>query len=238
MSSEYIILHDSPHTQTMAWEEPTEAPVRKLALALAKPESTTPDSSFLTPNAVKSLIDQQIQVFIQYGFANHNPFSDTDYADMGVEFAVQYLDLATASRVVLKFDAFTTDQLALAHEQQVLCSILPPADISAEYMEAANARHVTLVCLGNILHPDGLPAMEAIRKVTLSDAGFQIALSNFVLPVVETLVHSPTLSYALQRNPALSQGVLCHAGSICDKTVAERLHLPWKDVLSLCWDLN
>jgi hypothetical protein len=59
MSSEYIILHDSPHTETQAWEAAIETPTRKRTLALAKPESTFPDSGFLTPNAVKSLVEQQ-----------------------------------------------------------------------------------------------------------------------------------------------------------------------------------
>ena len=78
MSSEYIILHDSPHTETQAWEAAIETPTRKRTLALAKSESAFPDSGFLTPNAVKSLVEQQLQIYVQYGFGNHNPFSDAD----------------------------------------------------------------------------------------------------------------------------------------------------------------
>ncbi|MBO6026425.1 MAG: hypothetical protein J6P73_04185, partial [Bacteroidales bacterium] len=75
MSSEYIILQDTPHVETQAWEAAVETPTRKLTLALAKPEAAHPDSGFLTPNAVSNLTDEQVKVFAQFGFANHNPFS-------------------------------------------------------------------------------------------------------------------------------------------------------------------
>ena len=238
MSSEYIILHDSPHVQTQTWEAAVENPTQKLTLALAKPEIPQPDSGFLTPNALRTLIDQGIKVFAQFGFANHNPFSDTDYADAGVEFTNHFADLSMLSPLVFKFDAFTPDQIALSKEKQVLFSMLLPDDLNPDYIEAVNERKITLIGL-NLLHgDDGIPAMDKIRKETLSDAGFQIALSNFLLPLADTLVHAPSFAYALQRAPELMQGVLCHAGHLCHQPTAERLKLPWRDILSLCWNLN
>ena len=238
MSSEYIILQDIPHVETQTWEAAVETPVRKLTLALAKSETAHPDSGFLTPNAVRSLIDQQIKVFVQFGFANHNPYSDTDYADAGAEFTRHYPDLSMLSNLILKFDTFTLDQIALAKEGQILFSVLSPSELSPEYIEAVNERKITMICL-DLMHDDeGTPAMEKIRKTTLSEEGFQIAISNFLLPLTDTLVHAPTVAYALQRAPELLQAVLCHAGSLCHQPTAERLHLPWRDILSLCWDLN
>ena len=227
MSSEYIILHDSPHTETQAWEAAIETPTRKRTLALAKPESTFPDSGFLTPNAVKSLVEQQLQIYVQYGFGNHNPFSDADYAD-----------LSMLSNIVLKFDAFTLDQIALAKEKQTLFSMLSPEMFTPEYIEAVNERKITMITLDLMHGDDELPAPDKIRRATLSEAGFQIALSNFVLPLAETLAHAPSLPYALQRAPELMQGILCHDGHICHQPTAERLHLSFRDILSLCWDLN
>lgn len=238
MSSEYIILHDSPHTETQAWEAAVETPVRKLNLALAKPEAAHPDSGFLTPTAVRNLIDQQVNVFIQYGFGNHNPFSDSDYADAGAEFVTPYADLTILSNLVLKFDAFTLGQIALCKENQILFSVLSPENITEEYIRAINERKVTAICLDLLNNEQGASVMEQIRKETLSDAGFQIALSNFIIPLTETLVHAPSIPYALQRAPELMQGVLCHAGTLCHQQTAENLHLAWRDILSLCWDLN
>ena len=238
MSSEYIILQDTPHVETLAWEAPVETPTRKLTLALAKPDGSFPDSGFLTPNAVRTLADQQVKVFMQFGFSNHNPFTDTDYADAGAEFTQHYADLSVLSKLVLKFDAFTLDQIALSKENQILFSVLSPAELTQEYVNAVNEKKITMFCL-DLMHDDeGTPAMEKIRKTTLSEAGFQIALSNFMFPVVDTLVHAPTVAYALQRAPELLQAVLCHAGSLCHQPTAERLHLPFRDILSLCWDLN
>ena len=238
MSSEYIILQDTPHVETQTWEAAVEAPTRKLTLALAKPETAHPDSGFLTPNAVRTLTDQQVKVFAQFGFGNHNPFSDTDYADAGAEFTHHYADLSMLSHLVIKFDAFTLDQIALSKENQILFSVLSPENINAEYINAVNEKKITMICLDLLQDDSGLPVIEKIRKATLSEAGFQIALSNYVLPLIDTLIHAPSITYALQRAPELIQAYLCHAGTLCHQPTADQLHLPWRDIVSLCWDLN
>ena len=238
MSSEYIILQDTPHVETQAWEAAVEAPTRKLTLALAKPETVHPDSGFLTPNAVRTLADQQVKVFAQFGLANHNPFSDTDYADAGAEFTHHYADLALLSNLILKFDAFTLDQIALSKENQILFSVLSPEKLSPEYIEAVNEKNTTMICLQLLQNDDGIPIIDKIRKETLSEAGFQIAISNYLLPLVDTLVHAPSIGYALQRAPELMPAYLCYAGTLCHQSTAEFLHLPWRDIVSLCWDLN
>ena len=238
MSSEYIILQDTPHVETQAWEASVEAPTRKLTIALAKPETAHPDSGFLTPNAVRTLTDQQVKVFAQFGLANHNPFSDADYADAGAEFTHHYADLSLLSNLILKFDAFTLDQIALSKENQILFSVLSPENLSPEYIEAVNEKKITMICLDLLQNDDGIPVIDKIRKETLSEAGFQIALSNYVLPLIDTLVHAPSIAYALQHEPELMPAVFCHSGSLCHKQTAENLHLPWCDILSLCWNLN
>ena len=238
MSSEYIILQDTPHVETQAWEAAVEAPTRKLTLALAKPEAAHPDSGFLSPNAVRTIIDQQVKVFAQFGLANHNPFSDADYADAGAEFTHHYADLALLSNLILKFDAFSFDQIALSKENQILFSVLSPENLSPEYLEAVNEKKITMICLDLLQNDDRIPVIDKIRKETLSEAGFQIALSNFVFPFVDTLVHAPSIAYALQRAPELMSAYLCHAGTLCHQSTADRLHLPWRDIISLCWNLN
>ena len=238
MPAEYIILHDSPHAETQPWEAAVETPTRKLSLALAKPEIVHPDSGFFTPNAVQSFIDQGLKVVIQHGFANHNPFSDADYADTGAEFTMHYADLSMLSNLILKFDAFTFDQIALSKENQILFSILPPENFDQEYIKTVNDKKITMICLDFLNNEDGNPVLKTIRKGTLSEAGFQISLSNYLFPLVETLVHAPSVAYALQRAPELMQTVFCHAGVLCHEQTANRLHLPWRDILSLCWNLN
>ncbi|MBP5677043.1 MAG: hypothetical protein J6W88_00945, partial [Bacteroidales bacterium] len=160
MSSEYIILQDTPHVETQAWEAAVETPTRKLTLALAKPETAHPDSGFLTPNAVRTLTDQQVKVFAQFGLANHNPFSDTDYADAGAEFTHHYADLALLSNLILKFDAFTLDQIALSKENQILFSILSPENLSPEYLEAVNEKKISMICLDLLKDDSGIPVID------------------------------------------------------------------------------
>ena len=138
MSSEYIILQDIPHVETQEWAAAVETPTRKLTLSLAKPETAHPDSGFLTPNAIRNFTEQQVKVFAQFGFGNHNPFSDTEYADAGAEFSHHYTDLSVLSNLIFKFDAFTAEQISFSKESQILVSILPPAVLSQAYIEAVN----------------------------------------------------------------------------------------------------
>ncbi len=238
MSSEYIILQDTPHVETQTWEATVEAPTRKLTLALAKPDSAHPDSCFLTPNAVRTLIDQGVQMFVQYGFGNHNPYSDTDYADAGAEFVGPYADLAILSHIVHKYDPFTFDQLGLSKERQTLVSILSPKELTQEYIKAVNKKKITMLCLDLLVDDNGNADIERIRHETLSEAGFQIALSNYLLPIVETIVHSPTLSFALQKCPSLQKSVLCYDGILCQPQIAEKLHLPCRNLSSTDCQLN
>ena len=95
-----------------------------------------------------------------------------------------------------------------------------------------------MICLDLLQNDEGTPVVDKIRKETLSEAGFQIALSNFLFPLVDTLVHAPSIAYALQRTPELMSAILCHAGTLCHQPTAEQLHLPWRDIVSLCWNLN
>jgi len=238
MSSLHLVFDDSLHSQTQAQEATIEFPARKETLALVNPEIPLPDSCFLTPNAVKSLVEQQVQVFVQHGFGNHNPYSDADYAEAGVEFAGLYADLAMLGRTLLKYDAFTFDQLALSKPRQTLVSVLSPEEVSREYVEAVNERKATMLCLDLLADLQGIPSVERIRKETLSDAGFQIALSNYLLPIVETLAHSPKLSMALRRCPEILPCVLCHDGALCNSEVAGRLHMPCSDGLAPDSNLN
>ena len=95
-----------------------------------------------------------------------------------------------------------------------------------------------MICLDLLQNDEGIPVIDKIRKETLSEAGFQIALSNFLFPLIDTLVHAPSIAYALQRAPELMSAILCHAGTLCHQPTAEQLHLSWRDIISLCWNLN
>ena len=136
MSSEYIILQDTPHVETQAWEAAVETPTRKLTLALAKPETAHPDSAFLTPNAVRTLTDQSVKVFAQFGFANHNPFSDSDYADAGAEFTQHFADLSMLSHLVIKFSRMEWGLVATVSSPSSLAtSALACVIVSASYCQ-------------------------------------------------------------------------------------------------------
>lgn len=235
---QFIFFHDMPHSDTQVWEAAIGTATRSLTLALAKPEAVHPESGFLTPTAVCNLVDQDVQVVMQFGFANHNPISDSDYADVGADFLTQFVDLAMLCPFIMKFDAFTLEQITLSKENRILFSILSPENITEEYIKAVNGKNITMICLDLYRNGNGDSLLDRFHKEALSDAGFQITLSNFLLPLAETLIHAPSIPYALQRSPDLMQGVLCHAGTLCHQQTAEKLHLPWRDILSLCWNLN
>ena len=57
-----------------------------MTVAFLVDEEPMGDFAWLTPNAVKTLVDNQVRVYMQRGFSRHSLYSDMDYADVGAEF--------------------------------------------------------------------------------------------------------------------------------------------------------
>ena len=215
-----------------------ETPSSTLSIAFIKPETENSDKVILTPTAVKNLVEQNIKVFMQHGFALGSSYTDADYADAGVEFVEKFVDLALLSKTLVKYDSFNEEQITAIPQERVLFTAESPKGPTARYINMLNEKRCTAIAADLAKGDDNTYIFERIRKESLSGLGLQVAVSGFVAPLIETIVHSPNISYALQLNPMLIQCIYTHAAWLCSPQIAEKTGLPWRDILSLCWELN
>lgn len=215
-----------------------EAPVRELSVGFVKDEEPIGDFVIMTPAAVQSLVDDDIHVYMQHGFSAGSAYSDADYADVGVEFVDDFYLLASTARVLVKFQPFTQEQVTLLREEQVIFSTQDAVYVNRDYLEALNAKHIAALAMNFIEDKKGARMTDRILTETLSMTAMNIAFSNFLLPLVTELSTNTRLRFALQKRPVLMESVYCYAGYVCHKDMAAMLELPYRDIVSLCWELN
>lgn len=221
-----------------------EAPARvhnlksDLSVAFVRDEKPTPDFALITPNDVKTLVDNQITVFMQHGFSNSTAYSDMEYANVGVEFVDDFATLCSMSKTLVKFQPFTEEQLSLLKDNQILFSKQTVDNVAETYAQLMKEKHTTAFGLNLIKEADGRSTLKRLLSEVKTGELKNVVVSSFVLPLLMSLLFSPRLRFALQRDPVLMNCVYCFEGSICNFEMAQKLNIPYKDILSLCWDLN
>jgi len=215
-----------------------ELPLAENSVALVKDENPIGSFVMLTPDAVHALVEKNIHVMMQHGFSEQGQFSDMDYADAGVEFVDDFFMLSRMTKLMVKFTPFTAAQMEMLKDEQVIFSTQFPAEISIEQIEKLNAKKVTALAMNLIREEQGMYMTDKILSETWSAQSVTIALSSFLLPLIEALATTPKVKFLLQRNPALMQSAYCFNGCLCNKEIAELLGQPCNDITSLCWDMN
>lgn len=237
MSTTGLILEDaSPAVQ--AQPDTLEIPLRDVSIALLKDEHPIGSFVMMTPDAVHALVEKNIHVFMQHGFSEQGQFSDMDYANAGVEFEDDFFMLSRMTKVLVKFTPFTDEQIEMLKDEQIIFSTQFPSEISVEQIGKLNAKKVTALAMNLIREEQGMYMTDKILSETWSAESVNIALSAFLLPLLEALGTVPRIKFLLQRNPALMQSAYCFNGYLCNKEIAELLGQPCNDITSLCWDMN
>ncbi len=237
MSTTGLIMEDaSPVTQEQAVL--MDAPVMEGSIAILKDELPIGSFVMLTPDAVHSLVEHHVQVFMQRGFASQSQFTDMEYADAGAEFADDFFTLSSMAKVLVKFTPFTEDQIALLKDGHVIFSTQFPSQLNVLQIEKLNSKKITALAMNLIKDAEGMYVTDKILSETWSATAVNIALSGFLLPLVEALAVEPKIKFLLQKNPALMQSAYCYNGYLCNKEIAELLGQSCNDISSLCWDMN
>lgn len=232
---------------TLNWDEQTvteektislEFPLKVYSLALAKDEQPLGHFTILPPDAINFLTNNHIKVFMQHGFAAHTEYSDLDYADAGAEFVDDFYTLSGMSRILVKFRPFTIRQVKSMRKQQVMFSTQLISQTDRDFIHEINSRKIAALAM-NFIHNDrGEHIIERIISESSDDSEISRALCAFLLPLLMDIVLMPRLRFALQKTPALMQGVYCFGGQLCNSEMAELLRLPCRDIVSLCWGGN
>lgn len=237
MSTAGLIMEDA-NPEVQAQQDTLDFPLADHTIALLKDEHPIGSFVMMTPDAVHTLVERNIHVFMQHGFAEHAEFTDMDYADAGAEFVDDFFMLSHMTKVLVKFTPFTDEQIEQLREEQVIFSTQFQSQISAKQIEKLNEKRVVALAMNLIREEQGMYMTDKILSETWSASSVNIALSAFLLPLLEDLAVMTRMKFLLQRNPSLMQSAYCFNGCLCNREIAELLGQPWKDITSLCWDMN
>lgn len=209
-----------------------------VTLGLVKGDRPIPDVVLFTPDMVGKLCEQGVRVFVQRDYASHTQFTNMDYADTGAEIVDDYFSLVELSKLLVKFSPFTEDELSLLKEEQVIISRVIMNELTQSYIQMLKQKRAYAIAIDMITNRDNWSELDHILMSSANAEIMNKRLGMFVLPLVEAVLYSKNFRVMVQTNPALLQSVFCFRGVLCNRQIAEHLDMMWKDILSLCFDLN
>ncbi|MEG1555205.1 MAG: hypothetical protein RR356_00570 [Bacteroidales bacterium] len=211
---------------------------RQSSVAFVKDLNPVPELVLATPEFVKQLVEKNVRVWIQRKYAVHTSYTDLDYADVGAEIVDDFHTMAQLSDLLVKFSPFTIEETQMMKDRQIIISYLAIPQITKEFFEIFEKKKITAIATNFIKDRNDQNIIEVILTEIMDKQAVNIALGAFMMPIVNAIVYHQNIRNSIQTNPALLQGVYCYKGILCSKSIADRLNLMWKDILSLCWDLN
>jgi alanine dehydrogenase len=192
----------------------------------------------LPPSTIGKLVEAGVQMWIQRGVSSHTAWSDLDYADVGGVILDDASSVISQSNILIKIEPFTIEELALLSPNRVIISHLRLLDLSPDYFTILRQKNITAISLDFIKGKNDQYIFMEIFLNTLGVTSISLALGEFVFPILMSLVESSNLKVAIQTCATLIQGIYCYQGFLCNENIANKLNLPWKDILQLCWNQN
>lgn len=192
----------------------------------------------LSPKKVAKLTEENLQVWIQRKFGVHAAYSDLDYADAGADMLDEGVMVILQSDILVKFEAFTLEEIRNLKPHQIIVSSLDLFNTNKEYFTLLKEKEVTAFALDYIQDLDGNSVLQNIFYREDTAEKITSALGDFILPIIQSLAFRTNLRSCIQTNPVLFQSLYCYHGDITHKEVAEKIGFPWKDFVSMYWNLN
>ena len=215
-----------------------DSPKRNFSIGFLKDKEPIKGVVLLPPHSVGKLIEANVQVWIQRGAAAHTSWRDLDYADIGAMILDDAPSVITQSNIIIKLEPFTIEEILLLKPNQIIISHVRLLDLTPEMFTVFRQKNISAISLDFIKGKNDKYTFEEIFLKTLGENSISIALGEFVLPILFSLVYSISLKDSIQTCAALIQGIYCYNGILCNGKIAEKLNLPWKDILLLCWNQN
>ncbi len=233
-----LAMHYLPDVKTQEQTFLLDLCEKQTSIGLVKGDRPIPDVLLCSPEVVQKLTEQEIKVFIQRGYASHTHLTDMDYANAGAEIIENFTDLAASTQILLKFSPYTNEELQHIQDNQILVSRIVMPELTRQYLDALKEKSAYAIAINLITDRDNWSMLDNILMSSANVDTMNKRLDLFILPLLEALVSSKNIRAVVQTNPALLQSVYCFKGILCNKEIADRLDMMWKDILSLCLDLN
>lgn len=233
-----LVMHYVPGAETQAQTIDFGLLEQPVTLGLVKGDRPIPDVVLFTPDLVGKLVEQGIKVYVQRDYAAHTHFGNMDYANAGAELIDDFFPLVEVSKVLVKFSPFTEQELELIRDGQILISRVIYNELNHRYIQLLQQKQAYAIAINLITGKDNWSELDNILMSSADAEIMNKRLGMFILPLVEAVLFSKNFRVVVQTNPALLQSVFCYKGILCNRIIAEQLDMMWKDILSLCFDLN
>lgn len=207
-------------------------------LGLVKGDRPIPDVLLFHPQVVKALVERGVKVFVQRGYADHTSMTDMDYANVGADIVDDFVALTQLAKILVKFSPFTDIETQILQNGQIIVSRVLPSELDVQYINVLAKKKISAVAINFIKGKDGWSVLDNILMSSTNAEIMTQRLAHFILPLIESLLFSNNLRYGVQTNPALLESMYCYRGTLCNKMIATQLDVMWKDILSICFDLN
>ena len=233
-----LAMHYLPDAKTQEQTIYLEEIEQPMTLGLVRGDRPIPDVVLFTPEMVGKLCEQGVRVFVQRDYAVHTIFTNMDYADAGAEIIDNFLSLVEVSKILVKFSPFVNAELNLLREEQIIISRVIMNELTQQYIKLLKEKRAYAIAINLITDKDNWSELDNILMSSANAEIMNKRLGMFIMPLVEALLFSKNIRAVVQTNPALLQSMFCFKGILCNRLIAEHLDMMWKDILSLCFDLN
>lgn len=232
------MIEEYEHATQMATVDELTAQ-HNFAVGILKGNSLTPRKEVvIPPYSIETLVENHIPVRIERGSGQGADFLDLDYADAGALIEDESRYVYQKSDILISLRPLTLDELNQLKESQILITPIAPDEIAPDHLAFLRKKNITALSLKLVNNVEDGELLQDILHVEGGIYAACNALGDFVLSLVFPIIFNSEMRYAIQENPVLMQAIYCYKGILTHQETAERHQLPWRDLLTLCWDLN
>jgi len=206
------------------------------AVGLLKDTSPQKEYVCFAPYKIAEIKKEGIDIWIEQSFGLHAGFTDLNYADAGGDILENAALVVHASHILMKLEPFSPEELDLLKPNQIIVSSMDMMQISQEYFSILREKKITAFAIDFIEDLNGNNVLHNILSREENKTSIIAALSNFLYPILITLINSSNLRSTIQTNPALFQSLYCYQGAITRKDISEKVGFPCMDFLSFFWN--
>jgi len=168
---------------------------------------------------IEEFVDEHVAVLIQRGLGSEHEISDYTFTEYGADIMEDELPIIALSNIVLKYEPFSLEEIFFLKEKQIILSMASPELFTQEMVQFLHEKKITALGV-NFLNLENSQIQDTINQL------------------VSLLISSKKMKQRLQLSPLFLKSIYCYNGEICNRVIAEKVGVPWKDLVELCWNWN
>ena len=192
----------------------------------------------ILPYSVETLVENHVMVYVERNLGARADFIDLDYADSGAILLDSPVEVCKKADILVSLAPLLLEDCEHLRDEQIVISPFTMENVSWELFQALQQKKITALSLNFIRNVQNDSLLEDVLSVPEGEMAASAALGDMILSVIFSLIFSSNMREAVQTNPALLQAIYCYQGVLTHEQIAQRLKLPFKDLLLWCWNWN